>query len=218
MKTRFDSGGSASRSARPRAAKTCASTSSVSSERKSPIVPVAQKRQPCRQPTCEETQSVLRARAFRARPPPASSGHGGISTVSTSCPSLSRSSSLRVPSEVECSRTTGATCDGEVWVASDACAAAPSPSAPAAAAAGSRPLRRWRQTLLAPAPPTRETRRSYGSDSSEQPAPTCGGASSAQFSGRRASIAAMRVSITSKHAVQRGRCSAVAAAVAARWA
>mmetsp|Transcript_29611 Transcript_29611/g.95170 ORF Transcript_29611/g.95170 Transcript_29611/m.95170 type:complete len:227 (-) Transcript_29611:218-898(-) len=84
MNTTFLSGGMPCCRTAAAAACSCARISSAARERSRPIVPVAQKVQPCRQPTCEETHSVENAPC-------------GMMTASTSSPRRSRRSSLRVP-------------------------------------------------------------------------------------------------------------------------
>ena len=83
---------------------------------------------------------------------------GGMSTVSTSWPSCSRSSSFRVPSDVVSELTTSATPESGAYAeAMAARARAPRPERAASSVvseeAGSRPVRRWRQRQRAPSSP-----------------------------------------------------------------
>ena len=137
MKTTLRIGGILADLAARTAAKHCANISCVSSERWSPMAPVAQKAHARLQPTWLETQRVEK----RAE---------GIMTDSTAWPSSSLSSSLRVPQveavlsstvEVSCSRVAAALLS-------------PAPSA-SGWASGLSPLRRYDQSSCArPAPPT----------------------------------------------------------------
>eukprot|EP00964_Phaeocystis_antarctica_P047412 scaffold27423_cov64-Phaeocystis_antarctica.AAC.7 len=115
----------------------CSRISSDVRERSSPIVPVAQKVQPCRQPTWDDTQSVEKPRC-------------GMMTVSTSSPRGRRSSSLRVPhSETEVASISCAGGEKCAWSAALVFCPSPLPSSN-----GSRPSLRTSQTSFArPEPP-----------------------------------------------------------------
>ena len=121
------------------AACNCSRISSVVRELRSPIVPVAQNVQPCRQPTWDDTQSVEKPRC-------------GMITVSTSSPRGRRSSSLRVPhSETEVASSSCAGGEKCAWSAALVLRPSPLPSSN-----GSRPSLRISQTSFdRPEPPRR---------------------------------------------------------------
>ena len=139
MKTTFRNGGSEWRRTAAAAACIWARISSTVSERRRPIVPVAQKVQPCLQPTCDDTQSVENPAC-------------GMITVSTSSPCSRPSSSFRVP-QAETSEVMS------VWLGGENCASSarrvlrPSPEL---SSKGLAPSLSTSQTILArPEPPRR---------------------------------------------------------------
>mmetsp|Transcript_15648 Transcript_15648/g.54222 ORF Transcript_15648/g.54222 Transcript_15648/m.54222 type:complete len:349 (-) Transcript_15648:1-1047(-) len=142
MKTMFVSGGMASDSRATFAARAnCARISSAVSWRTSPIRAVAQKRQPRSQPTCDDTQSVVRGRVG-----------WGINTASTARPSANRTRSFVVPSFATC---VSASVAGTKRVAPQAIKARRAPMVTRSESRGSSPARTASQTDRArPAPPT----------------------------------------------------------------
>ena len=177
MKTIDVRGGRSASSTTALATHACARISSVLKLRTKPMRPVAQKVQAMRQPTCEEMQSVVCARAFFARFPSVD-GNGGMSTDSTSLPSARRRSSLRVASrattvwESVTSSASGCSSSASLrWLSSlIRCRAACSRCAASSAhcCTGSNPRRRSRHTWRAPSsPPIRAAHCSDGSESSD---------------------------------------------------